>query len=130
MLCWWRGVSYIAVSDNNQKGFFLFFCFFLNNSRTGVIGNEGRTWNHVGEEGLYLEGLLKMLVALPVGLTLGKVKYNQFPICSAGFSFLPFLAALRHMEFLGPRSDLHHSCDPSRSCGNAGSLTHGSGPRI
>ena len=41
------------------------------------------------------------------------------------FLFLfPFLAALRHMEFLGQGSD------PSRSCGNAGFLTYWAWPRV
>ena len=38
-----------------------------------------------------------------------------------------FLAAPWHMEFLGQRSDLSHSHKLSRSCGNAGSLTHCTG---
>ena len=41
------------------------------------------------------------------------------------FSFLFFFffsAALEHMEFPGQGSDLSHSCDLCRSCGNAGSF--------
>ena len=37
-------------------------------------------------------------------------------------SLLLFLAAPRHMEFLGHGSDLSHNC--SLCCGNTGSLTH------
>ena len=41
------------------------------------------------------------------------------------FSF--FLAAPRHMKFLGQGSDLSCSCDLSHSCSDAGSLTHCAG---
>ena len=34
------------------------------------------------------------------------------------------------MEFLGQGSDLSHSCDLSRSGGNAGSLNHCARPRM
>ena len=44
------------------------------------------------------------------------------------FFFFSFLVTLWHMEFLGQGSDLSHSYDPSRSCGNAGSLIHCAGP--
>ena len=43
------------------------------------------------------------------------------------FSF-SFSAALQHMGFPGQGSDLSHSCDLHRKCGNAGSFTH-LGPR-
>ena len=41
-----------------------------------------------------------------------------------------FLAAPCHMEFLGQGSNSSHSYDLSRSCGNAGSLTHCGGAGI
>ena len=46
--------------------------------------------------------------------------FTLFPL----FIYFYFLATLRHMEFLGQRSDL------SRSCGNTGSSTHCARPGI
>ena len=40
------------------------------------------------------------------------------------FLFWSFLAALRHMEFLGQGTDPSCSCNLSCSCGDPGSLTH------
>ena len=41
-----------------------------------------------------------------------------------------FLAAPRHMEFLGQGSDLRHRCHLNHGCGSSGSLTHRVGPGI
>ena len=35
-----------------------------------------------------------------------------------------FFPTPQHMEFLGQGSGMSRGCDPSHSCGNAGSLTH------
>ena len=45
------------------------------------------------------------------------------------FPFL-FFGFPKHVEFLGQGSDSSHSCDLSRSCSNAGSLTHWVRPGI
>ena len=40
----------------------------------------------------------------------------------------PFFGCPWHMEFLGQKSDLSHSCNPSLSHDDAASLTHSAGP--
>ena len=60
----------------------------------------------------------------------------QWIFCLFCFVFLSFVAALKHMEFLGQGSDLScscslcHSCNLRHSCSNARSLTHCAGLRI
>ena len=46
------------------------------------------------------------------------------------YFFFSFLAAPQHMEFLGQGSHPIYSCDLSRRCVNAGSLTHCAGSVI
>ena len=46
------------------------------------------------------------------------------------FCLFSFLAAPQHVEFPSQGSDLGHSCNLSRRCGNARSLTHCAGPGI
>lgn len=54
LLSSWRG-KLNSSFDNNWEG-----SFFLNNIRIGIIGTEGKFWNQDREDGVYVEGLLKM----------------------------------------------------------------------
>ena len=102
--------------------------------------------DNIGELGKWREGEFlgekkKVFCTKQVWDFILELKQIEMPInmvktsrnCEINMSFVCFvcfLAALQHMKFPGQGSDLNHSCDPRRSCSNARSLTHRTGPRI
>ena len=68
----------------------------------------------------------KNIIVYEVNISL----FIYFPIHFLFVCLFSFLAAPRHMEFMGQGSDPSHSHDLSHSCSNAGSLTHCGRPRI